>query len=387
MLRNPVLRFGICSVVLLLLLVVTAGFFGPCYGGPNRYYGKLLDYNPYAGDGSLASYLPPLQSLFVRQIGMADFRVPSLDDARASINLYSAKTRYEDRKGSWENYWVGIAANKNETAAAGFSRISLELRTNFVWQTSTGIYDLESRGRTGNGFGCTELDVLGSDPLKFYAFCAQQTGGGLNVFVSSHDGNHGTKFYPDTWTVDLQIRHETDELVFGAKLPTAAIYDEIDRLSIPSMYLPLFPSIGAAQLPGGTQWGFDNFMLTQNDPIQNPTREQIWLEDWTHVFQNELGAMHRLDGPNPDWSSARTLLQAAGARFDGLDLELQDIRANLHFKKTKDPTKLSAKRLKKSAKSLGKILKSVEKQKKPAKIVKKLLKLYRVQVQALTGVK
>jgi hypothetical protein len=43
--------------------------------------------------------------------------------------------------------------------------------------------------------------------------------------------------------------------------------------------------------------------------------------------------------------------------------------------------------MKKSAKLLGKILKSVDKEKKPAKVVKKLLKLYRVQVQAMTGIK
>lgn len=268
--------------------------------------------------------------------------------------------------------YYGMVFHKDGHTFA-FSRPPRDLWSPFLYQMKFGVFNpANTAGLDGAIFGL-ELDRRGSDPLEFYGIFAQFTQGGLNVFVSSHDGNHGAKFYPETLIVEVAAQHDGTDLVFSARPSgSQAEFDEIARLPLPDVGGPLNAGFGAFSITGEAEVGFDCFRVVFNGESPTPlSPAHVATDSIFDVLHCVAEAGYALD-EDPDEAAARDALNAT---LGALAVAQTDIAA-IDAPGKKSPARIAAKNVKKATKKIGKAKKLLDKKgaAKADKIIKNLLK-------------
>lgn len=283
----------------------------------------------------------------------------------------------EETKAAADRYvaFVGTRNPKPGKPVYGFCQLPRDLWAPFQWDVSAGLFKAGMADRVAPGFFCTELDVRDSDPLEFYALCAQPYAGGLNAFASSHEGHLGGYFFAGATELDFSIVADVGSLTFLARPSGTKDYVQVAHVPFFLQTGPLLPSIGVSGIKKKGEVGFDHFTVVSNGASPDPlSAEQEIVKTIWDAIDDQVAALELIDGTTPDFDTAATLVQDS---MDTLDDALTDLDALPDSAAKRKATK----RLKAARRQKKKALKKVEAE-NVTKSFKLLQKALRKEIEA-----
>lgn len=204
----------------------------------------------------------------------------------------------------------------NRGEAGGFAVLPLnpELRGDFDVQSTASVPDPVGRPLFP-GFLCMEVDVVGSEPLQFFANCAQVSPSGTLVFAArAGNSNLGSHLFPGTQQVDLRIDVVGGTLEFQARPAGTVSWTSIATTTAPAADAPLQPFLGAASMAHGGEGIMDNFIVFDDGIPVQVTPEgtaRVALQRAQHAAERAYQALE-----NHDRNTAQTFFEAAIAQMD-----------------------------------------------------------------------
>jgi hypothetical protein len=287
----------------------------------------------------------------------------SYSGGRRSSSYSSATGR--EAKGPVDNF-LTISAKKSASNAFGFNRFSRDLWGPFACEVTLGSMD-EDHPVVFPSIMCMEIDVKGSDPLRFFLLCAQpQVNGSMLVYAGSHNGTGDSLVFDNTSEVDLRVTYDGNLFSFWARPRDSGGYDMVDTIFWTQDDRPFTPSIGASSLTGGAVACFDLMRVTENGEEPEATgrehaddrlREAMW-----EVGDDALEAWYEVDRDFPNMEDVDGYLEDALDGIAGLQEE-EDLSSSKQRKK-------AGKALKKAAKKFAGARKKIDQGKPASKVWK-----------------
>lgn len=207
------------------------------------------------------------------------------------------------------------ALRTGDGTAFGVVRAPRELWAPFRWEVRAGTLHPEGTP-VGPGFFCVELDDLMTDPSTYFGICAQPVAGGLNVFVIRNGNNNvGQRFLPGTSAVDFAVEGTGTSLRFLAAAPDGG-EEEVAEIAFADQQRPLFPSVGAAQMPPGTRADFDFSRVVANSLPGSASKGRVAREQVFVASDHLQEAEYALDAGAGDRDEADLRIELAVESVD-----------------------------------------------------------------------
>ena len=279
--------------------------------------------------------------------------------------------------------FLAFGAGKKATNAFRFFRPPYDLNGDFRVELTFGIYDeRKTAGLDGKTIFGLEIDRRSTEtPLQFYGCFAQffSVQNGLNVFVSSHNGNHGAQFFAGARRVDVIAERSGDAITFSARdADVGGTFQAIATVPMTSPNDPHNPGLGAFNIDDPGQVGFTNFRIPTNGTSGATLAPQhVALNSFYDACFAILEASYALNGAGADPGAATAQLNAAATTLDATIALVEALPAVVAQKKKKKKKKLSGpalalKELQRIRKEVAKALKKIDK--KGAKASRSVIK-------------
>lgn len=188
-----------------------------------------------------------------------------LPDAKvkATSMIRAATIRVDDSKRT-----MLVATAKTDQAIC-FTRPPLGLHGAWRVEVTAGIYDVRKLDEGVGALFGLEADLVagGNLPTEFYGVYARRFAepAGLQVFASSHDGNHGQVFFLDAYQAELAIESDGNVVSFYARDPDeGGPWQLVGTRSFESPAAPHYPGFGFFNANRGASFGFTNFRVPSN---------------------------------------------------------------------------------------------------------------------------
>ena len=285
------------------------------------------------------------------------------------------------------NLYRAFLADRSAATALRFDRVPVDLWPPFTWEVTAGLLHPDRRDTIGQGLFGTELDAEGTEPLEFYGLFAQFLNGGMNAFVSTHDGNQGQQFFPGVTALDLRVTADAMDMHFFVRPRGQGAYQQIATVPYTAPTTALQPAVGMFNVGGGTEVGFDNERLVLNSPP--PTAPSALEAAQARVFDawsEQLAASQVLDGATPDLAAGVAAVDRAVTALDGAIGAVGALPSKRG--KASSPRESALRLLGKARKQLGSVAKglakpSATKEKPRLKAILQLAKAGEFEVEAV----
>jgi hypothetical protein len=207
---------------------------------------------------------------------------------------------------------------------------------NGAWRTEVtcGIYKDAALDESAQAIFGIEADLRGATkiPSEFYGVFARYFTAppGLQVFASSHGGNHGQVFFDNATSVDLAIEtNGTTVTYFARDSALGGAYQTVGTRALATPAGAHQPGIGVFNAAKGATIGFTNFRVPVNGvPAVAVSPEHDAMNAVYAAAFKMLEAVYALDGPvvgDAEVAAATaaldetlTALETAKAKVDGL---------------------------------------------------------------------
>jgi hypothetical protein len=211
------------------------------------------------------------------------------------------------------NYY---AQNNGETGGFAVQPMPPSLQGDFRVQVTTGPFG-EDTPPIYPGFSCLEVDVVGSEPLQFFAACAQVSPSGTYVFFAQNgNSNVGNEFFSGTQIVDLDIQVNGDTLSVFARPNGTESWTEVGSTTAPSPDVLLQPFLGAASMAHGGKVDFTAFQVVEDGggAPSNPNESARLALQRARAAAND--ARRAMGPPSPDRAKAAEFLNTCKANLE-----------------------------------------------------------------------
>lgn len=234
------------------------------------------------------------------------------DEEFASASLGSVQAGLAAAPGAPLDRYLAFRAKKKKTNAFGFVQAGRDLWAPFRFEATGGFINSAKVGGV-DGFFCLELDGRNTNPLEFYALCAQPINNGLLVFAARNgNSNLGQIFFQGATVVDLAIEHEGQNLKYLVREHGTDPWQQVAQISFLNLTVPLLPSVGVSNFKDGAEVGFDHFRVVNNGDAPNPlTPAQTAARELWNAVDKIAEAMEAVDGANPSTANAAAALSTA----------------------------------------------------------------------------
>jgi hypothetical protein len=217
---------------------------------------------------------------------------------------------------------LGIAGNKKKDEGAFFIRPPIDLYEGFEVSLTMGIPDSKHPTPGENSLSGIEFDSFQEDagpgksdqiPICFWGCFFRPINSGLQVFVSSHEGNHGSLFFAGATRLDIHANYTGGLLTFKAREHVESPlrvnakefaldgFEDVGSDRIEPRSLPVFPGFGGFGLNRRSLIYADDLWLgsvgarpTRTDPLQRA------VDDLVDVIRDGAIAVRSIDACNLD---------------------------------------------------------------------------------------
>lgn len=184
-----------------------------------------------------------------------------------------------------------------------FTRPPLDLHGAWRAEITTGLFDPRRAAKAGTALFGLEVDRRETTPqtVEFYGVYCRRFAEpeGIQVFASSHGGNHGQVFLSGATLVDLAVESNGSTVTYLARAHGGGgAYQTVGSRSFSSPSAPHQAGFGFFGAPKGGAYGFTQFRIPENgNPATAVGPEQRAIERMYLAATGVLEAAYAADGP------------------------------------------------------------------------------------------
>lgn len=212
----------------------------------------------------------------------------------------TASVRREKREGGRQSVLV---ATSRAADGVFFTRPPLDLHGAWRAEITTGFFDPRRAADAGEALFGLEVDRRETtpQPSEFYGVYCRRFAEpeGIQVFASSHGGNHGQIFLSGETLVDLAVDSNGSTVTFLARAHgSGGAYQTVGSRALSTPSAPHQAGFGFFGAPKGGTYGFTQFRTPENgNPATAVGPEQRAIERMYLAATGVLEASYAVDGP------------------------------------------------------------------------------------------